>query len=178
MAKNTRVVSVVGKKNCGKTTLIVALAIEFQRKGRRVGTIKHGTHPATIDIEGTDTWKHAHEGSVPRVMLDAPDGRVLFERTDAPADPLDLVRMYFHDEDVVLLEGYTDSPVPKIEVFRGEIHESPHWSPDRANADKWFAMLVDDARIDVPFPKFRFSDTSWLVALSAMAWDNALVVDT
>lgn len=178
MAKHTRVVSVVGKKNCGKTTLVVALANEFQRKGRRVGTIKHGTHPARIDTEGTDTWKHANEGNVPRVMLDAPEGRILFERTYEAADPIDLVRTYFPDEDLVILEGYTRSEVPKIEVFRGEIHEAPHWSADRDNADRWIAMLVDNTAIEVPFPKFRFSDTSWLVALTAMAWDNALVIDS
>jgi molybdopterin-guanine dinucleotide biosynthesis adapter protein len=177
VAKQTRVISVVGKKNCGKTTLVVALAKEFARKGRDVGTIKHGTHPAKIDVESTDTWKHANEGSARRVLLDAPGSRVLFEHKAEAEDPLNLVSRYFADADVVILEGYTRTDVPKIEVYRSELHDSPHWSAHRENAGTWFAMLSDETKLDLPFPKFRFNDTAWLVAITAMAWDNALVID-
>ena len=38
------IVSIVGKKNSGKTTLTVALAAELKRRGWRVATIKHGHH--------------------------------------------------------------------------------------------------------------------------------------
>ncbi|MDX1450608.1 MAG: molybdopterin-guanine dinucleotide biosynthesis protein MobB, partial [Acidimicrobiia bacterium] len=110
-------------------------------------------------------------------MLHAPGSRILFERTDAPADPLNLVRTYFPDEDLVILEGYTNAAIPKIEVFRSSLHDAPHWTADRENADQWIAMLVDDLSVDVPFPKFQFSDTSWLVALTAMTWETALVID-
>ena len=95
MAHQTRVISIIGKKNCGKTTVVVALANAFAAKKLDVGTIKHGTHPATLDAEGTDTWRHAHEGKARRVMLVSGQHRVFFESGADEQDPLDLVRTSF-----------------------------------------------------------------------------------
>jgi len=58
-----RLISIVGRKNAGKTTLTVALAAEFVRRGKRVMTIKHGHHGTSADTEGTDSWRHFHEGT-------------------------------------------------------------------------------------------------------------------
>ena len=46
---STRIISVIGRKNAGKTTLAVALISELARRGHRVMTIKHGHHPASVD---------------------------------------------------------------------------------------------------------------------------------
>ena len=62
----TRIISIIGRKNAGKTTLTVALAAELARRGRRVMTIKHGHHPADVDRPGSDTWRHFHEGRAER----------------------------------------------------------------------------------------------------------------
>jgi len=48
-------VSVVGRKNAGKTTLIERLVPELIARGRRVATIKHDAHDFEIDIPGKDT---------------------------------------------------------------------------------------------------------------------------
>ncbi|PYO75323.1 MAG: molybdopterin-guanine dinucleotide biosynthesis protein MobB [Gemmatimonadetes bacterium] len=42
----TRMISIIGRKNAGKTTLLVALSAELVRRKFRVMTIKHGTRPA------------------------------------------------------------------------------------------------------------------------------------
>ena len=63
-------ISIIGKKNAGKTTLLVALASELVRRKHRVMTIKHGTHTAEMDREGKDSWKHWHEGRAERVLLE------------------------------------------------------------------------------------------------------------
>ena len=75
----TRILSIIGRKNAGKTTLTVALARELARRGERVMTIKHGHHPADVDREGSDSWRHFREGPAERVLLATPDLRVLFE---------------------------------------------------------------------------------------------------
>ena len=38
-------------------------------------------------------------------------------------------------------------------------------------------MVTDQVDVDYPFPTFRFSDTSWLVNLSKMAWDKAMIIE-
>ena len=45
----TRIISIVGRKNAGKTTLTVALASELMRRGHRVMTIKHAHHAVEVD---------------------------------------------------------------------------------------------------------------------------------
>ena len=120
-----RLISIIGRKNAGKTTLTVALVAEFIRRGKRVMTVKHGHHSANLDTEGTDSWRHFHEGKAERVLLAGPDGRVLFDRVPDLYDPVALARQYFADADIVLVEGFKRAPVPKIEVWRREVSPTP-----------------------------------------------------
>jgi molybdopterin-guanine dinucleotide biosynthesis protein MobB len=62
-------VSVVGRKNSGKTTLLVALAAELQRRGLRVASIKHSHHDFEVDQPGKDSRRHFHEGGVEAVLV-------------------------------------------------------------------------------------------------------------
>ena len=171
----TRIISIIGKKDAGKTTLVVALATEMRRK-LRVMTLKHGTHAADMDQRGKDTWRHWNEGKAERVLLEAPGERVLFERTDSDGDPMTLARRYLDGADIVLAEGFSAYPLPKIEVYRLACGEKPIYDPSRDNADQWVAVLTDNPTFRAPFPVFRFSDTSWLVSLATLAWDRARIL--
>lgn len=173
----TRVISVVGKKNAGKTTLVVAMAQDFVRRGRKVGTIKHGHHPALVDQEGKDTWRHFHEGRVTRTMIESPGQRVTFEQSDGQTDPVDLVRRSFLDVDIVIVEGYKAAPLPKIEVHRTAVHDSPLYVEGAADAGLWIAMVSDDRSRRLAIPVFTFTDTAWLPSLMHLAWERALVVE-
>ena len=173
----TRIISIIGKKNAGKTTLVVALSAEFTKRGRKVATIKHGHHPALVDTEGTDTWRHFNEGLAQRVLIESPGQRVLFERTERDADPVTLARRFMGDTDLVIVEGFKTASLPKIEVHRKSQHQSPLFDLKEQVPGDWVAMVTDDDQLRVPFPTFRFTDTSWLVTLSTLAWNNARVLD-
>jgi molybdopterin-guanine dinucleotide biosynthesis protein B len=171
------VISVVGKKNAGKTTLVVALVQEFVRRGRRVGTLKHGHHPALVDQEGKDTWRHFHEGGALKTLIEAPNQRVLFEKPAGESDPLELIRRYFRDVDIVVVEGFKQAALPKIEVHRRAAHDSPLYDASAADADQWIGMITDDARLRLSFPVFTFQDTAWFTTLAHLAWERALIVE-
>ena len=173
----TRVISVIGKKNAGKTTLVVALVQEYVRRGRRVGTIKHGHHPAIVDQEGKDTWRHFHEGGVIRTLLESPGQRVVFERIAETADPQALVRAHFLDTDIVVVEGFKRSPLPKIEVHRKSEHSTPLFDLSRTEPGDWIAMVTDDRTLRLPCPVFNFTDTAWFTSLAHLAWERALVIE-
>ena len=111
----SRLISIVGKKDAGKTTLVVALAAELVRRKFRVMTIKHGTHAAS-DERGKDTWRHWHEGKAERVVMEAPGQRVVWERRDKESDPVALAKRYLDGADIVLVEGFSKAPIPKIET--------------------------------------------------------------
>lgn len=169
-------ISVIGLKNAGKTTFLVALAAELVRRKFRVMTIKHGSHPADMDQQGKDTWRHWHEGKAERVLMESPGQRVLFERTTEESDPVTLARQYLTGADIVLVEGFKRAPLPKIEVYRRAAGPQPVFDPAVHDPAQWIAMVTDDRALRAPFPVFRFSDTAWLVTLANLAWDRAAIL--
>lgn len=174
-----RLIAVVGRKNAGKTTLVVALVRELQRQGRRVMTIKHGHHPANVDQRGSDTWRHFNEAGAERTMIVSPELRVLFDRATDDYDPVGLVQRYMSDADMVIAEGFARAPIPRIEVWRRSLEQQPIFTdPSLVTRDSRLVAVVSDARMDAPAPVLLFSDTAWLNMLAALAWENATEVPT
>jgi len=173
-----RILTVIGRKNAGKTTLTVALAAELIRRGRRIMTIKHGHHPADVDRTGSDTYRHFHEGRAERTLIAAPTLRVLFERTPDDYDPIALARRYMDGADLVLCEGFKRSSLPKIEVWRRAIGGKPLYDPTAPNASEWIAIMTDDRDmgVEATCPVLSFTDTNWLQTLANLAWDRALTL--
>jgi molybdopterin-guanine dinucleotide biosynthesis protein B len=169
-------ISVIGLKNAGKTTFLVALAAELVRRKFRVMTLKHGSHPADMDQKGKDTWRHWHEGKAERVLMEAPGQRVLFERTSVESDPIRLAQRYLSDADIVLVEVFKRAPLPNTEVNRKVAGPKPVFDPAVHDPANWVAMITDDHQYHGPFPVFRFSDTAWLVTLANLAWDRAKIL--
>jgi molybdopterin-guanine dinucleotide biosynthesis protein MobB len=174
---STRIVSIIGRKNAGKTTLAVALASELVRRGHRVMTIKHGHHPADADRKGSDTWRHFHEGRAERVLIASPDLRVLFERSPDDYDPIALARQYMQGADIVLTEGYKAAPLPKIEVFRRAVAGAPIYDEASPEAKQWIAVVTDDGAFRAPCTVLHFNDTIWLQLLANLAWERSLILD-
>jgi molybdopterin-guanine dinucleotide biosynthesis protein MobB len=154
------VVSVVGRKNSGKTTLVVALAAELKRRGLRVASIKHSHHDFDIDHPGKDSWRHFHEGIVDAVLIASPGRIALVMRTDeADRDPERLIARFLADEmyDLVLVEAFKRAAFPRIEVFRTTVHDSPLYEPDdsaEATSNPRYLAIVTDAphAVSAPFP--------------------------
>src|SRR5436309_9997712 len=169
-------ISIIGLKNAGKTSFLVALAAELVRRKLRVMTIKHGTHPADMDQRGKDTWRHWHEGKAERVLMEAPGERVLFERAPEEGDPITLARRYLGGADIVLVEGFKRAPLPKIEVYRRVAGPKPVIDTAGHDPGDWGAMVTDDPGVRASLPVFRFSDTAWLVSVANLRWDRAQIL--
>ena len=174
----TRIISVIGRKNAGKTTLAVALMSELARRGHRVMSIKHGHHPADVDRTGSDTWRHFNEGKAERVLIASPELRVLFERSPDDYDPIGLARRYMQGAGIVLTEGFKTAPLPKIEVFRRAAGDRPLYDPSAPNAREWVAIVTDDQSFEADCPVLRFHDTIWLQLLATLAWERSLVLNS
>ncbi len=172
-----RIVSVIGRKDAGKTTLLVALAREFKRQGKRVMTIKHASHPADVDREGTDSWRHFVEGAAERTLIAAPETRVIFERSPDDTDPETLARRYLAEADIVLVEGFKRAPVPRIEVHRKSLNLPPLLVDAGELADLWIAVVTDDATLRTSGRVIRFQDTMWLPLLASLTWEQAKVLE-
>jgi len=140
------IVSIVGRKNSGKTTFVVALAAELKRRGMRVASAKHGHHAFEIDHPGRDSWRHFHEGGVEAVLMISSGKVALIERGHEEPDPEQLIRRHLGRSgyDLILVEGYKQGPFPKVEVHRGSVHEHPLHDPeDQRSAALYLALVTD-----------------------------------
>lgn len=167
-------VAVIGRKHSGKTTLLVRLAAELHRRGRRVMTIKHGSHTFNIDPATTDTYRHYHEGQSERVAMVAPDKFALIVRWSAEDSPEAIAERHMGDADIVLCEGFKQSALPKIEVFRRAAHAAPLYDAGSPQAAHYLAIVTDAGDIDVPCAVVRFDDAQWLERLANLVEDRVM----
>ena len=168
-----RLIAVVGKKNAGKTSLVVILTKELIRRGHRVMTIKHGAHPFEIDQQGRDTWRHMHEGGAERVVMESPALRVLLAKANDPLGPRELATRYLSDAEFVVTEGFKESDLPKIEVFRRAVHATPIYQPGVPGSEHYLAVVTDDREFRASIPVMRFTDTAWLYRLTDIVLQGA-----
>jgi molybdopterin-guanine dinucleotide biosynthesis protein B len=158
-------VAIIGRKHHGKTTLTVRLAAELHRRSYRVMTIKHGSHTFDIDPETTDTYRHYHEGHAEKVAMSAPDKFALIERWLDPLAPEEIARRYMADADIVVCEGFKQSGLPKIEVFRlaAAGHEpAPLYDPASPQAATYLAIVTDSPDIAAGIPVISLATPEWL----------------
>ena len=149
---------IVGKKNSGKTTLVVALAAELKGRGLRVATIKHGHHAFETDEPGRDSWRHFNEGEAEATIMAGTGKIALVMRIDGEPDPERLVAELYAGRgyDVVLIEGWKHGALPKVEVFRREAHQHPVHDPDDPEAAaRFLAVVTDDADFRAAVPVIR-----------------------
>ena len=159
--------AIIGRKNSGKTTLVVRLAAELHRRGHRVMTIKHGAHTFNIDPASTDTYRHYHEGRAERVAMAAPDKFALVMRWSDEMSAEEIATRFMSDADVVLCEGFKRSDLPKIEIHRREAHASPLLgSEDAADMSTYRALVTDDDRVVTQLAVIRLDADGWLEKLA------------
>jgi len=139
-------------------------------------SMKHASHPVNVDTPGTDTYRHFNEGKADRVLIVSPEMRGLFDRVPDDTDPITLAREYMSDADIIMAEGFTAFPIPKIEVFRREVSDEPIYQAEGDNASEWVAIVTDDDRFSADTTVLRFRDTMWLQLLANIAWDGAKIL--
>ena len=152
------VISIVSKKNSGKTTLLEKLIPEMKQRGYRVGTIKHDTHGFEIDHEGKDTWRHKRAGAV-TVVISSPWKISLIKDVDEELSIDALVSEYFADMDLVITEGYKRAGKPQIEVFRSRAHSAPLHVKGQNNT---LVAVMSDVPVDLGVPRFDINDINAL----------------
>jgi len=158
--------AIVGKKHAGKTTLVTRLSAELTRRGRRVMTLKHGSHTFNLDPETTDTYRHFHEGNAERVAMASPDKFAFVMRWERESPPEEIAARYLSEAEIVLCEGFKASALPKLEIFRAEAHPSALWSDGAENAASWRAMVCDTIVPGFDGITFDLRTDAWLDALA------------
>lgn len=111
------VIGIAGYSNSGKTEFLEKLIPQLKQEGLKVGVIKHHHNEFTIDKPGKDSWRHKQAGA-DQVIISSPTKVALIKKTSKEVSLAELVMKYMDEVDVILVEGYKDSEIPKIEIYR------------------------------------------------------------
>ena len=120
-----KVFGIAGWSGSGKTTLLEKLIPQFTARGLKVAVIKHAHHGFDIDRPGKDSYRHREAGAS-EVLLSCNDRWALMhERRDRSDVTLDELLARLAPCDLVLVEGFKQEPIPKLEVHRPENGKPP-----------------------------------------------------
>lgn len=138
------VVSFVGKKKSGKTSVATRVVEELCGRGYRVAALKHHSHELEADTPATDSYRFREAGAVV-AGLSGMQEYFMVARSSQPLLLEDHVRRIPEEVDVVVTEGFKTGAAPKIEVSR------------RARSS---SLVCDEEELlaivsDQPFPTYR-----------------------
>lgn len=153
------IISIIGRRNSGKTTLIEKLIPELIKRGYGVATVKHHVHKFDIDKEGKDSWRHKKAGAKISIVS-SPKKIALFEDTDGDNTLEELRSNYIKGVEIILSEGYREGYQPKIEVARGETGKDL-----LCNYEDNLIAIVSSQSYDISVPVFSPEDIKGLTNL-------------
>ena len=147
----------VGHSNSGKTTLVEKLLPELTRRGKRVATIKHAHHKVELDNEGKDSWRYKQAGAVMSMLVTTTALQLVADAVER-REPQQLAERFLGEADLVLAEGFSHAPGPKIEIMRRACGKPPRCALE----DGLIAIVTDCPEIYPELPHFALDDLAGL----------------
>lgn len=113
-----RIFGFAGWSGSGKTTLLEHLIPRLSARGLQVSLIKHAHHDFDVDVPGKDSFRHRHAGCHEVLVSSANRWALMHELRGADELTLAEALAQLSPCDLVLIEGYKRSPIPKLEIHR------------------------------------------------------------
>ena len=126
----------------GKTTLLKQLIPLLKNSGINIGVIKHTHHDIELDQPGKDSYELRHAGAY-QTLLAGPGRWSLMTEIPEQKEPVLAEMLQQLDQkklDLILVEGFRDEAIPKIELHRS-ILDKPFIFRDDKNI---IAIACDD----------------------------------
>lgn len=150
-----KVFGIAGHSGMGKTTLLERLVPELSSRGLVVSLIKHSHKAIDIDRPGKDSYRLRESGCKEVLLLGNDRWALMHELRGAAEPPLDYLLDRLQHCDLVLIEGFKQEPVPKIEVWRPENGKPPLF-PERPDV----VAVAADAELATGLPRFPLDDVA------------------
>ncbi len=149
------VVGFAGYSGAGKTTLVEQLIPVLKKRGLRVSVVKHAHHSFDIDHRGKDTYRHREAGAF-EVVVASNHRFALMREFEKPSEMTvhQLIAELYEGVDWVLVEGFKDADLLKIEVWRAPTAEHPG-KPPRYMDDDFIVAIATDAPDQLPHATLR-----------------------
>lgn len=152
--KNAIQLNIVGAKNSGKTHVAESLIRDLTANGLKVGSVKHTSHDHDFDLEGTDSWRHHHAGTV-ATFISSPQKLICHTRELSDLKQQALMEAAFSDCDFIIWEGDQATENPIIECLWSGI------SP-RNDGDARVIAFITDNPLDNGVKCFKFDEATKL----------------
>ena len=138
-------VHVIGRKNHGKTTLVVELVRHLRAEGLQIATIKHTHHHHELDTPGKDSHRHRMAGADAVGIVSQSSSAIFWDEAEDRPDRYQRFEDFFAVFDLVIVEGDTQATAPKLEVWRAAIGTTPMIESDRSI----HGVITDDPLTDL-----------------------------
>ena len=148
-----KVLGIAGYSGSGKTTLIEKVIPVLVRAGLRVSLIKHAHHEFDVDQPGKDSYRHRHAGCSEVLISSSNRWALMHELRGADEPSMQEQLRHLSPCDLVLVEGYKNEPIEKVEVRLKGAH-TPALFPD----DPYVIAVATDDVLDTQLPQLDVND--------------------
>lgn len=140
---------------CGKTTLLTNLIPALQNFGLRVSIIKHAHHSFDIDHPGKDSYRLRAAGAVQTMLGSSKRWALMTEFAEESEPQLEELAAQLDPTlaDLVLVEGFKQARIPKIEVHRPSLGH-----PLLAQHDPLIIAIATDAEVNTALPVLNLNN--------------------
>jgi len=140
------VISFIGRHNSGKTTVLTGVVQYLSAAGYRIAVIKHAHH--NLSIEPLKDAEKLFEAGADLVVASSPEISLQYRRHQSQTDFSAIQAQIPEDMDLIIVEGYKNEDLPKIEVLRQEIDPEPMLLPSTL-------ALISDFNLESPVAVFN-----------------------
>ena len=141
------IISIVGRSDSGKTTLLEGLIADLKQRGYKVAVMKHSAEDVELDTVNKDTWRFTQAGSEISAISSG-HNLAVFKHLTHDFGPQELSQFISCDFDLLLTEGFKQSSYPKIEIHRQE------QGSDLVSPPQQLLAVVTDEPLQVDVPQF------------------------
>ena len=147
-----------GWSGSGKTTLSTKLIKNFTKIGINVGTLKHAHHKFDIDKPGKDSYNLRKAGARP-MIISSKERFALIQENDQNEEKslFEMLEMFSKQPvnkcDIIIVEGYKNENIPKLEVHRPIIGK-----PLLFNDDNNIFAIASEGHLKTTIPSFNLNN--------------------
>ena len=159
---NKPILGISAYSGTGKTTLLKNIIPLLKKKNYRVAVIKHAHHAFDIDQEGKDSYELRKAGANHMLVTSNQRWALMVENiNNKEPDVNECVKKLKHEDiDLILIEGFKKTDIPKIELHRPSLGH-----PLLCTNDKNFIAIATDDEIkdDVNIPILDLNNYKMIV---------------
>lgn len=159
MCSGRRVFGVTGNAGQGKTSLVEDVIAQLILEGLSVSAIKHAHDGFDMDIPGKDSYRMRDAGCSEVMLVGDARWALMREYRNRPEPELEALVARMAPVDIVIVEGFRNSSIPKIEVFRPALGREPRWP-----GNPTIVAVATDAAVKASIPVLDLNDSAGVAA--------------